>query len=334
MKRKGFLFENLCSFANLLDAFRKAYRGSGRTHPACEFYFHMEPKLLELKTELEQGRYHPSPYRYFTIFDPKERVISVAPFRDRVVHHALVNILEPVFDPTFIFDSYATRAGKGTHAALKRAQSFARNSAYYLKTDIAKYFDSVNHDILLHLIRRKIKDDKVIHLSEIIIRNSDTSRGLANGKGLPIGNMTSQFFANVYLNPLDHFLKEHSRIRYYIRYMDDMLVLSDSKSELKQIHQRMEEYVRDQLMLTFNPNATQLNTVAHGIPFLGFRVFPNLLRVKKENITRMKNRLNRRKAELESGRITEEHFVMSVRSMFAHIGFGDSYRLRKSLMAE
>lgn len=152
----------------------------------------------------------------------------MAPFRDRVVHHALVGALEPIYERCFINDSYATRKGKGTHRAVRRAQAFMRKTQGYLKTDVEKYFDRIDHAILQGIIERKIKDRNLLKLIGLIIANSDRSRGLAKGKGLPIGNLTSHFLANVYLDPLDHFLKDGLGLRYYVRYMDDMVFFSYS----------------------------------------------------------------------------------------------------------
>ena len=332
MKRTGYLFETLYSFENLHEAFKKAFRGSGRTEEACRFHFHLETELLQLREELQSNTYRPARYRYFKTFDPKERTISVAPFRDRVVHHGVVRVLEPVFEPTFIFDSYATRKGKGTHRAVKRAQKYMGSGFHYYKADIRKYFDSVDHNVLLGLVRRKIKDEKVLELVERIIRNSDVSRGLACGKGLPVGNLTSQFFANVYLNPLDHFVKDFMGVKCYVRYMDDMVVFADSKAYLKGVMQKLRMFLHDELKLTLNPRSTFLNSRRNGLPFLGFRIFPRLIRVKRENLKRVKGKLKKRKRELRKGHITEDHFVMSARSMFDHLGFADSFQLRSAML--
>jgi len=331
VKRIGYLSEELCSFQNLHKAFRRAFGASGRHQEACEFHFHLEKELFRLKEELEDNTYQPSPYRYFEISDPKKRTISVAPFRDRIVHHALVGILEPVFEKRFIYDSYATRKEKGTHKAIRRAQEFMKKNYFFLKTDVAKYFDSISHDILMELLRTKIKDENVLILAERIIRNSDTSREIQEGVGLPIGNLTSQFFANVYLDPQDHYMKDKLGVKYYIRYMDDMVMFSDSRNELKSLLKQMRFFLRDRLKLVLKERVTQINTRLHGLPFLGFRVFPNLLRIRQENFRRLKGRMRQREKEFENGLISEETFVMSVRSMFEHIGFADSLNLRRSL---
>ncbi len=332
MKRVGCLFDRMYSFENLLTAFRKAYRGTGRTNEACQFNFNLEKELLQLKRELESKTYVPATYRYFTIFDPKERTISVAPFRDRVVHHAVVSALEPIFENCFIHDSYATRKGKGTHRAIKRAQQFLKKNRYYLKMDISKYFYSVDHTILLGLIGKKIKDKKLMSLVDRIIRNGDAGRGISTGKGLPIGNLTSQFFANVYLNPVDHYIKETLQVKAYIRYMDDIVLFSDSKERLKEWFKDIEAFLNHMLGLKLNNRATCLNTGLHGLSFLGFRLFPNLIRIKKENLKRMKRRIKEKVHLFSNGNIEEDKFVMSIRSLFEHIRFSNSYRLRNACL--
>lgn len=305
--------------------------GSGKTPESCEFHFHLEKELLQLKHELESGTYQPRPYRYFKVYDPKERTISVAVFRDRVVHHALVRVIEPIFEKSFIYDSYATRKEKGTHKAIRRAQEFLKKNPFFLKTDVSKYFDSIRHDILLSLIERKIRDNKVLGLSERIIRNSDTSRDLGEGVGLPIGNLTSQFFANVYLDPLDHYLKDELGIKHYIRYMDDMALFSDSSDSLKNILKLLENFLDTRLKLRLKEKATQINTRIHGLPFLGFRIFPNLIRIRSENLKQIGTRMRKRQKEFENGKISEESFAMSLRSITEHIGVADSLRLRRSM---
>lgn len=209
MKRYGNLFSEFASFANLYQAYKKARKGAVGKPETRAFTFHLEPQLLELQTELLTGNYQPSPYRYFCIYDPKERQISVAAFRDRVVHHALINVLEPIYERCFIHDSYATRKGKGTHLAIERARRFLRKTGWFWKCDIDKYFDSMDQHTLIAILRRKIKDERLLSVVHRIVGNG----GVA-GIGLPIGNLTSQFFANVYLNPFDHFVKNELGMRH------------------------------------------------------------------------------------------------------------------------
>jgi hypothetical protein len=316
VRRAGHLFEKVIAYDNLLAAFRLARRGCGNTPEACRFFFYLEPELLRLQDELQAGRYQPGAYWYFTIHDPKERVIAVAPFRDRVVHHAIVRVLTPVYEPAFIFDSYATRPGKGTHAAIVRTQQFLRRFRWYLKTDIAKYFERVDHEFLLGLLQRKLKDRRMLDLLERIIHNSPTP-----GKGLPIGNLTSQFLANVYLDPLDHDLKDTLGLRGYVRYMDDMVCFSDSKPLLREVQVRIEDFLCIRLALSLKPSATQLNRASHGLSFLGMRLFRRAIRVKPENRRRSLRRLRQALSAWQLGDITEEHMQQSLTSIVGHLRY-------------
>lgn len=334
MKRYGNLFEKACSFENLYQAFKKAMKGSGKSAEACGFEFHLEHHLFELQRELLAGCYRPARYRYFKILEPKERIISVAAFRDRVVHHAVVTVLEPVFERVFIHDSYATRKEKGTHKCVRRAQEFMRKNRYYLKFDINKYFENMDHTILLGLIERKIKDKRLLDLIRVIIANSDESKGEHTGKGLPIGNLTSQFFANIYLDVFDHYIKDELGLKAYVRYMDDCVIFLDGKERLKEILRLLTVYFEKRLCLKLKDSATMLNTRLNGLPFLGFRVFPSLLRIKRENIKRLKTKLNLREKEFRSGIIDEEKYSMSLASMIGYVCFADSLNLRKRIFSE
>jgi hypothetical protein len=189
-KRIGYLYDRLTSWSNLYLSYKKACKHKKSKAETTEWMFNCEKYLFELQTELIEQRYHPQPYKYFVIREPKERVISVAAFRDRVVHHALVNIIEPYFEAIFIKDSYATRKDKGLHLAVQAAQVYARHYGWYLKLDIQKFFASVNHEILLSLINRKIKDPEVMALCRIILGNQTLSMGLEENRGLPVGNLT------------------------------------------------------------------------------------------------------------------------------------------------
>jgi len=316
MKRVGHLFEKMIAFDNLLSASRRAMQGSGRTDPVCRFFFRLEPELLKLQKELAQGSYRPGAYRFFTVHDPKERTIAVAPFRDRVVHHAVVGVLIPVYERVFIHDSYATRPEKGTHRAILRARSFVRRWPWYLKADVKKYFDSVDHEILMDILKRKLKDGRVLDLLERIVDNTPTP-----GKGLPIGNLTSQFLANVYLDPLDHEIKDRRRIRGYIRYMDDLIVFGDSKTELLSQKMFIEQYLEEKLDLRLKPGGTYVNRSKHGLSFLGVRIFERIIRVRPENLRRSLRRMHRRIREWRCGRLDEDSMVQSVESIVGHLRY-------------
>jgi len=327
MKRYGQLFGALTSFPNLLVAFKKARKGAVGKRETQQFTFHLEMELFQLQNELQEGVYHPAPYRYFKIYDPKERTISVAHFRDRVVHHALINVLEPIYERCFIYDSYATRKGKGTHLAVRRAQQYLRRRPWFFKTDINKYFDSIQHDTLLSLLERKIKDPGLLGVAEAIIRN-----GGREGVGLPIGNLTSQFFANVYLNPFDHFIKQDLGVQAYIRYMDDFVVLAQHREPLKRWRERLQDYLKTHLGLTLKPKASFLNQADNGLTFLGRRIFPAVVRLARPNGKRMLRRMAGKQRAFENGKMEEDAFLQSMNSYWSQLQ--DFPGLRRQILIE
>lgn len=310
----------VCDFGNLLAAFERARRGSGWSPASQAWFFHLETETLRLQEALASGRYRPGPYRRFHIQDPKPRIISVAPFRDRVVHHALVAALVPVFEPRFITDSYATRVGKGTHRAVRRAQVFCRRHGWYLKMDIASYFASVNHGILLSLLRRKVKEAALLQLIARILDN-----GGENGLGLPVGNLTSQFLANVYLDPLDHLVKDRWGVPGYLRYMDDFVLFDDDPTLLDSRRVEIESFLASELLLMAKQPATRLNRTKHGLAFLGRRIFPNYLRLSGEGWRRNRRRLRRCAVDWELGRIDDLRLACRLASL---IGHRDALRMR------
>ncbi len=332
MHRVGRLFDDVTAFPALVRAHRMAFKGSGRSEEACGFDYRREQMILELKDELESGRYRPRPYRYFRIREPKPRTISVAAYRDRVVHHALVGVLEPIFERRFICHSYATRRDKGTHRAVALAQEHLRKNRYFLKSDIKSYFDSVRHSVLLEQIGRVIKDERVMELIRLILDNNDLSQNKADGRGLPIGNLTSQFFANVYLNGFDHFVLERLGARYYVRYMDDLVFFAASVGRLKAMREKIRVYLASELDLRLKEEATFINSRENGLPFLGYRIFPRLLRIKRENLKRIRRKAATILMRLDSrlGEDEERRARQSLASYFGYIGFANTYQWRRS----
>jgi retron-type reverse transcriptase len=241
MKRYGYLWQEITDFTNLLAAARQAQRGKRFRENILRFNYHLEDELVQLQQQLLHQTYQPGIYKTFHVKQPKPRLISAAPYKDRVVHHALCNVIMPIFERTFIYDSYANRVGFGSHRALKRFTEFARSSRYILQCDVRKYFPSIDHEILKALLRRKIKCPDTLWLIDTIIDGSneqepvmdyfpddDLLTPLERRKGLPIGNLTSQFFANIYLNHFDHFVKEDLKVKKYLRYVDDFALGSIS----------------------------------------------------------------------------------------------------------
>jgi RNA-directed DNA polymerase len=327
MRRYKNLFEEVASFRNLLSAAKRAYRGKRDRQSVAAFYFNLEHEVIGLREELLAGSYRPRPYNIFEIREPKIRKICSSHFRDRVVHHAICDVLEPIFDRRLIFDTYACRTGKGSHRAMDRCQRFARRYDYFLKCDIRKYFDSIDHAALKALLRRIVGDFPLLDLIERVIDHSVP--GSPPGKGVPIGNLTSQHFANLYLGELDHFLKERRRLKGYLRYMDDFICFSNDKAELQMLLGEIREYAKKTLHLELKEEVTRIAPVSEGIPFLGFRIFRNLKRLQRPNLMRLRKNIRRKEVAYRSGKINETDLFMSVQSMIAHISHADTLALKR-----
>lgn len=348
MKTYKNLYPEISSFANLDLAWYKARKGKRSKASVAAFEFNVEGELFQLQRELESKTYQPGPYRSFIIYDPKKRKISAAPFRDRVVHHALCNVIEPLYERKFIYDSYANRVGKGTHRALDRAQTFARRYRYVLKCDIETFFPAIDHEILRQTLFRHITCPDTRWLINQII---DSGAGLladqyrlrwfpgddllaaSRPRGLPIGNQTSQFWANVYLNSLDHFIKRDLKCAAYCRYVDDFLLFHDDKETLGQWRAAVESYL-DALRLTIHPEKSVIFPVTNGIPFLGFLIYPQQRRLLKGNVRKFLRRFRQQRRALRQGVITWEAVKPSLISWNAHANHGDTWRLRLKLFQQ
>jgi retron-type reverse transcriptase len=342
MKRHGHLWDGMISFENLLHAAERARRGKRFKPGVARFFFDLERQLTRLHEELASKTYRPGPYRTFTIYEGKKRQISAAPFRDRVVHHALTGVLEPIFERSFIFDSYACRKGKGTHAAVDRSQAFARRYRYVLKADVRKFFPSIDHDILKGLIARKIKDPHVLWLVDLIIDHSNPQEPVLmwfpgddlltpteRRRGLPLGNQTSQFFANVYLDPLDHFVTDRLGLS-YVRYVDDFLVFADDKRRLHEVRDQISEFLQH-LRVRIHENKSVAFPCNQGIPFLGYRVFPTHRLLAKSNVRRFRRRLRTMQRDFAEGRHTFDLIRPRTMSWIGHAIHANTYRLRADL---
>mgnify|MGYP001191663212 CR=1 FL=1 len=345
MKRHGNLWPLIVDFANLEAAAREAQRGKRYRENVLEFNYNLEAELLALHNELRSKSYAPGPYRTFHIVEPKKRMISAAPYRDRVVHHALCNVIVPIFERTFVHDSYANRVGFGTHRSLRRFTEFARSSKYVLQCDVQKYFAAIDHEILKSLLRRKIKCRDTLWLIDTVIDASNEQEPAAfyfpsddlftpseRRRGLPIGNLTSQFLANVYLNGFDHFVKEKLKAEKYVRYVDDFALFSDDQGFLTDARGRIENHLAA-LRLLIHPVKSQLFETRRGANFMGFRVLPNRIRVRTENLRRARRRLRRMQAGYRAGALTLDELTQSLRSWIAHLEHGDTWQLRERVLA-
>lgn len=346
MKRYGNLWNQVTSFENLLLASQKAQRGKRFRDNVLEFNNRLEDNLLQIQQELRSYSYIPGQYRTFEIFDPKPRIISAAPYRDRVVHHALCNVIVPLIEATFIYDSYANRTGFGTHRSLRRFTQFCRSSRYVLQCDIRKYFPSIDHEILKAQLHRKIKCQPTQWLINLIIDNSNIQDSpffyfpgdellapCTRRKGLPIGNLTSQFFANVYLNSFDHFVKEQLGARKYLRYVDDFAIFSDDRAFLLNARDAIATYL-ETLRLTLHPIKTQVTETRFGASFVGFRVLKTHIRVRSDNLRRAKHRIQHLLIRHGQNRIRKADVLNSLTSWKAHLDHGDTWRLQQAIFSE
>ena len=347
MKSYKHLYPDVYAFPQLVRAGRKARLGKRARPYVARFDFHLEEELLRLEAELRTSTYVPGPYREFVIIEPKVRLICAAPYRDRVVHHALIQVVEPRFDRTFISDTYACRLGKGAHRAVDSFTRFCRRNRYVLKSDIEKYFPSIDHAILYDLLCRRIADPGVRWLIKTILEHSNPrNRGIRylpqdtdlftpveRRRGLPIGNLTSQFFANVYLNGLDHFVKETLRCRDYIRYCDDFVILDNRVARLREVKREVEGYLAS-LRLAVHLKKCVVSRTERGTDFLGYRVFPSHRRVRAQNARRFTRKLRRLRARYRQGTLSLDQVCRSVRSWIAHASHADSWRLREDMFSE
>ncbi len=336
------IFQQLCSFRNLELAYKKARRGKRNKKSVQDFEFNLEQNLLQLKHELETGIYKPMPLRQFVIRDPKTRLISASDFRDRVVYHALCNIIQPVFEKSFIYDSHANQINKGSSKAVERFDVFKMKVTengrlvnkpldnnmvigYVLKADIKHFFDAVDHRVLMDCIKRDIKEDKILELIQKILDNHRTE----TGKGMTIGNLTSQFFANVYLNELDYFVKHELKAKFYIRYVDDFVLLDKSKGRLEKDKEKINMFLKS-MKLELHPEKSQIYPLNKGAKFLGFRIFYHHKILNKKNVRKMEIKLD----YYRKGLISLDDMIRSVAGWFGYAHQANTYKMRNNIKKE
>jgi len=338
------MYSELISWDNLLLAYQKASKGKRGHANVAAFDHRLEDNLLQLQVELQTFAYRPGAYASFHIHEPKRRLISAAPFRDRVVHHALCNLIEPIFERSFISDSYANRIGKGTHRALNRAQEFSRKYEYVLQCDVKQFFPSVDHVLLRAEFRKKIADEHVLWLCDRILASGigvlsneyemtwfldDDLLAPLRPRGIPIGNLTSQFWGNVFMNPFDHFIKRGLRCEAYLRFVDDFLLFAPDKETLwawlAAIQSRTER-----MRLSIHPNAAP-RPVTEGFTFLGFQIFPQHRRLKRQKGLYYQRKLKTLRNDYAERCITFEQLTASVQGWSNHVRYGNTVGLRKSI---
>jgi retron-type reverse transcriptase len=336
MRRHNNLFPAIVTFENLELAARKAARGKRYTTSALRFRQRLEENLIALQNELIWGTYCPRPYRTFTVHEPKERLIHASAFRDRVVHHAILNVLEPVWDALFFEHSYACRRGKGTHAGVDHLTSMLQSAqerwprVYALQADVARFFPSIDHHLLMGVVERKIKCRSTLDLlGKIVFATGD--REDPESHSLPIGNLVSQWCANLYLNEVDRFVKHGLKCEYYTRYMDDSVTLHGSKAELWRVKSEIGDFLQDRLHLRLNPK-TDIFPVSRGIDYLGYRTWADHRLLRRASSRRMSHRLRDLARKFAEGLIDSRPVQAAVASWVGHCSHCKSWNVRKRVL--
>lgn len=335
MKKFNITYEQITSYNNIYAAYLDARKGKSERNEIMRFSLELDSNLNGLYKELQEGRYKVSGYRILYIHIPKKRLIMALQFKDRVLQWAIYRLLNPLYEKTYIKDSYACIKDRGREKAVKRLQYWLRQTDrkpkqyYYLKLDISKFFYRVDHEILLDILKRRIKDKKIIKLLDNIINSEKRAFGLPLGvdpceidpremlfdKGMPIGNLTSQMFANIYMNELDQYLKHELKLKYVIRYADDCLILHDSKEELHQILQKVETFLLEKLKLNLN-RKTVIRPTTCNVDFVGYAVNKDEIRLRSATVKRMRSRIKYIVKAYEHGEMTLKEVNATMQSYF------------------
>jgi retron-type reverse transcriptase len=367
---------DLFAFKNLYKAYFGCRENKRTTYHAAKFEMSFESELLKLKEELKSHNYQPGPSICFAITDPKLREVWAADFRDRVVHHLLVGYLESIWEKMFVFHSYACRKGKGAHKSIRYLKKIIAPDLFFLQVDIQSFFVSIDKSVLFSLVKKRVKNPEILWLAERIIFHDPTTNYIPRGDlkllqsvpphkslfgkincGLPIGNLTSQFFANVYLNELDQFIKHSLKCRYYFRYMDDLLLLNSSKEQLLKWRDDIKTFVETNLKLKLHPKKQILQPATNGINFCGYIVKPDYTLIRRRTVKKLKNNLwhfnekilntlspndmpracdiifNDPFIVFDNGRFTDDfrHIFSSINSVYGFFKHANCYNLRKTL---
>ena len=335
IKKYENLYSEICSFKNLMKAWINAKKGKTKRRYVKRFQRNLRNNLLKLKEELINQTYEPCSLKNFVLRDPKTRKISKSAFRDRVVHHALCNLIVPDFEKGFIYDSHANQIGKGTLKAIERFDKFKRKvsknntrKCFVLKADIKHYFEEIDHQILINIIKKKIKDKKVIWLIKQILSVNNKP------KGMPLGNLTSQFFANLYLNELDVYTKHKLRAKHYIRYVDDFVILHESKEQLEEWKNKIDKFLKEKLKIELHPSKSHVLRLNGGINFLGFRIFYHHKLLRKSNLKNFNRKFNNLKILFNEEVIGREKALGSLEGWLAYCSHANTHKYRKHLMKD
>ena len=344
MKTYNNLYKKLYSYENILSSFNKAKKGKSKKDYVIRFESDLQRNLENLQNDLINKTYFPSSMKKFIIRDPKTRIINASIFRDRIVHHAIINILDPIYEKIFIYDSFASRKKKGSQEAIKRFEFFMRKVSsngkivknglnnnsirgYVLKADFRHYFDSVNHEILINILRKKINDEDLIWLIKIVLDNFEISEGT----GMPLGNYTSQFLANVYLNELDYYIKHVLKAKYYIRYVDDFVILHKNKKRLEYFLNHINNFLPC-LKIKLHPDKTEILPLRNGITFLGYRIFYHCRLLRRRNIKHFLKKLEKNISLFKNKEISKEQLESRINGWMGYAKFGNTFNFKEKVV--
>lgn len=329
MKRESYLFEKIIDIDNLRHAFWKARKSKDWKNEVIVYRKKLDKNLLELKQKIEFNSISLGKYHYFTIFEPKERNICAASFEERIVHHAIMNVCHNYFSKYQIANSFASQKGKGTYAAIEKAKFYQKKYTWFLKMDVKKYFDKIDHAILKKLLQNRFKDQRLLKLLGNIIDSYHVNNPL-EGKGVPIGNLTSQYFANHYLGYADHYITEILETGQYVRYMDDMVVWSNDKSKLLSIGYQIQTFLKQALELDLKPFC--LNITQKGLPFLGYVIFPDYIKINKNSKKRFIKKFKMYILKFKHGIWTQKQLNLHLLPLLSFVTYAKSYNLRKKIV--
>ena len=347
------VFEQVVDYDNLYRAYLNARLCKRYRYEVLNFSAHLEDNLVKLQKELIDRTYTLGKYREFYIYEPKKRLVMAQPFKDRVVQWAIYQVLNPVFAQGYITDSYACIKERGTHKAVKRLHYWLRQVGkkpekyYFLKLDISKYFYRIDHDVLMGILKRKIHDDDMIFLLDKIVNSSETNFGLPPGKspgevkrsdrvsekGMPVGNLSSQMFANLYLNELDQYCKRTLGIHFYVRYMDDVIILHQDKDQLHEWKRIIDTFLKEKLQLDLNEK-TCIRPITLGVEFCGYKIWNTHIKLRKSTALKMKRNLKKLQKEYAAGEVTVEEAKQTISSYLGILKHCDSYSLKRTIFGE
>ena len=327
------LYGCIIDTTNLIEAAYQAARGKYGRENVVAWMRDLMDNISRIRTRLEERTWRPAPYKHFTIRFPKQRIISAAPFADRVVHHAVCQIVLPVLEKSLVPQTCANRVGYGTHHAVDLCQRYLRRYDWYIKCDIRQFFPSIDHELLKNLIRKRIACRETLGLLDALIDSGGTKDSVTGGQtGLPLGNLTSQHFANLFLSPLDHFVLHRLGVRGYVRYVDDFVIFGDSPALLLKICQDVQVFLA-RLQLTIHINRALPRPAGDGLSFLGYRVFRECRRVSRENVIRARRRIRLRYRHYQTGQLDAQALKSSLFAWVGHARQADAWSLIRTMLS-